>query len=54
MAPKNSPVRSGSADPERLRRRLELRSSNAAQRHVPKHRKGTRAAARGRAIAAGW
>lgn len=42
------------ADPERLRARLELRRSSAAQRHVPKTRKGTRAAARRRAISAGW
>lgn len=39
---------------ERLRARLELRRSSAAQRHVPKTRKGTRAAARRRAINTGW
>lgn len=44
----------GAADPERLRARLELRRSSAAQRHVPKARKGTRAAARRRAINTGW
>lgn len=42
------------ADPERLRARLELRRSSAAVRHTPKPRKGTRAAQRRRAIAAGW
>lgn len=44
----------GATDPERLRARLELRRSSAAQRHVPKARKGTRAAARRSAIRAGW
>lgn len=39
---------------ERLRARLELRRSNAAARHTPKARKGSRAAQRRRAISAGW
>ena len=39
---------------ERLRARLELRRSNAAVRHTPKPRKGTRSSQRRRAIAAGW
>ena len=52
MAKNSSPV--GPADAERLRARLELRRSSAACRHVPKPRKGTRAAQRRRALAAGW
>lgn len=33
-----------------MRAMQELRRSNAAQRHVPKHRKGTRSARKGTAI----
>ena len=38
---------------EALQRVLGLRSSNAAGRHVPKHRKGNRGARRRRAIEEG-
>ena len=38
------------ANIERWRAMQGLRSSSAAQRHTPKHRKGTRAANKARAI----
>ena len=38
------------ANPEYIQAMMGLRSSSAAQRHVPKHRKGSRKANKARAI----